>query len=226
MLGLANSTDDHTPPPRSSYHHGDLARELMQASLAILSEVGADGLSLREAARRAGVNHRAVYRHYEDKQALLAAIAESGYRELGSDLQAAVAAVPAAAHAGARERARAVLLAIAEAYLRFARREPARFQLMFGPRLNEDGRFPGLEAAISGAVAVLARELKKAGPSLPPALRRDAGVTLWSTMHGLSSLMLARRIRLSEARTHSYVLKVVAPVVDGILEVLNRPEPE
>ena len=202
------------PEPRDRYHHGDLARELMQASLAILSEVGVDGLSLREAARRAGVNHRAVYRHYEDKRALLAAIAEAGYRQLAADMQAAVAA---AQGGGARR----VLLTIAEAYLRFAQREPARFQVMFGPRLNEDQRFPSLEEAIKDAVAVLARELKLAGPGAPSTVRRDAGITLWSTMHGLSSLVLARRIRLSKAQLASYVVKVVDPVVDGLLRVLS-----
>ena len=190
----------------------------MQASLSILSEVGAEGLSLREAARRAGVNHRAVYRHYEDKRALLAAIAEAGYRQLAADLQAAV---DSAAGTAADGGIRSVLLAIAEAYLRFAQREPARFQVMFGPRLNQDERFPSLEVAIKETVSVLSRELKRGGPNTPSALRRDAGITLWSTMHGLTSLVLAQRIRLREAYIHAYVSKVVAPVVDGLLKVLS-----
>ena len=214
---LAKSRTETDPAPRGRYHHGDLARELMQASLAILSEVGADGLSLREAARRAGVNHRAVYRHYEDKRALLAAIAEAGYRQLAADLRAAVDAASTAAESGRR----AVFIAIAEAYLHFALRERARFQVMFGPRLNQDERFPSLEAAIKDTVSVLARELKRAGPDTPSALRRDAGITLWSTMHGLSSLVLAQRIQLRESHVHSYVTKVVAPVVDGLLDLLR-----
>jgi AcrR family transcriptional regulator len=200
----------------------------MQASLVILSEVGADGLSLREAARRAGVNHRAVYRHYADKRALLAAIAESGYRQLSADMRAAVESVdapqPRAAEpspswaAGVRERV--TLLAIAEAYLRFALREPARFQVMFGPRLNHDGAFPELEAVIQETVSILARELKLAGPTASSAVRRDAGITLWSTMHGLSSLVLAQRIPLKSALVHKYAAKVVGPVVDGLLRTL------
>lgn len=216
---MAKPRSDTEPPPRSRYHHGDLARELIQASLAILSEVGVDGLSLREAARRVGVNHRAVYRHFEDKRALLAAIAEGGYRQLAADLQAAVEG--SAAESGTR----ALLLAIAEAYLRFAQREPARFQVMFGPRLNEDERFPSLEAAIKDTVSVLARELKRAGPGTPSALRRDAGISLWSTMHGLTSLVLARRIRLRDSYVHGYVIKVVAPVVDGLLDLLRAHTP-
>ena len=214
---MSKPRSDTEPPPRGRYHHGDLARELMQASLSILSEVGADGLSLREAARRAGVNHRAVYRHYEDKRALLAAIAEAGYQQLAADMRQAVETARGASSGAPR----ASLLAVAEAYMRFALREPARFHVMFGPRLNEDERFPSLEEAIKQTVAVLARELKSAGPGTPSAVRRDAGITLWSTMHGLTSLVLARRIRLREAYVHSYVVNVVSPVVDGLLQTLG-----
>lgn len=149
---LAVTTTKPAKKARASYHHGDLARELIQASLEILSEVGAEALSLREAARRAGVNHRAVYRHYADKRALLAAIAEAGYRALRDDVQEAVDR-SGAGETGA-ERARLALTSIAEAYVRFALREPARYQVMFGPRLNRDERFPELERAIQELVAV------------------------------------------------------------------------
>ena len=200
---------------RASYHHGDLARELIQASLEILKEVGAEALSLREAARRVGVNHRAVYRHYEDKRALLAAIAEAGYRALSADMQEAVN--NAGASETGTERARLTLTAIAEAYLRFALREPARYQVMFGPRLNRDDRFPELERVIQELVAVLFRELKAAGPGAPTIVLRDHGISLWSTMHGMSSLVLAGRIPLRSHYVRSYVAKVVGPVVEGIL---------
>ncbi|MET0391270.1 MAG: TetR/AcrR family transcriptional regulator [Polyangiales bacterium] len=212
------------PKPRTTYHHGDLARELMSASLQLLTEVGADGLSLREAARRAGVNHRAVYRHYEDKRALLAAIAEAGYYALRDDLQAAVMTLdaPASAEPGPTH-ARVELLALAEAYLRFARREPARYQVMFGPRLNLDGRFPGLERAIQALIAVLERTLKLAGPTVSGRDRRDAGLSFLSAIHGMSGLVLVNRIRLREDYIHSYVAKLMTPVVDGLLGVLDSP---
>jgi AcrR family transcriptional regulator len=206
------------PKARANYHHGDLARELVEASLAILGEVGAEGLSLREAARRAGVNHRAVYRHYADKRALLAAIAEGGYRVLRSEMEEAVRA--AAGSDAGPARARRTLVAIAEAYLRFALREPARFQVMFGPRLNRDERFPSMEQAIQELVAVLYAELKAAGPDAASVVLRDRGISLWSTMHGMSSLVLAGRIALRSTHVRSYVAKVIEPVVDGILQSL------
>jgi AcrR family transcriptional regulator len=205
---------------RTRYHHGDVARELINASLAILSKVGAEGLSLREAARRIGVNHRAVYRHYEDKRALLAAIAEGGYRELGSDMRAAIVAVR---EAGADRRA--TFLAIAEAYLRFAQREPARFQVMFGPRLNIDERFPSLEESIRVAVDVLRTELRSIGPQAPSRIRRDLGITLWSSIHGMTSLVLGGRIPLRDTQLKTYVANIIGPVVDTILTVLSTTSP-
>lgn len=206
--------------PRAAYHHGDLARALIQASLEIMAEVGAEGLSLREAARKAGVNHRAVYRHYEDKRALLAAIAEAGYRQLTA---AAIHALGEQLPSGlrGRQRARAALLLVAETFLRFARAEPARYQVMFGPRLNRDARFPELEAAIQGTVKVLVDELSEAAPECSEIDRRDAGIAFLAAIHGLSSLVLAGRIRLRDAYLHSYVHKTIGPVVDGVLHGLT-----
>jgi AcrR family transcriptional regulator len=206
--------------PRAAYHHGDLARALIQASLEIMAEVGAEGLSLREAARKAGVNHRAVYRHYEDKRALLAAIAEGGYRQLTA---AALGAITEQVPGGLRgpKRARAALLVVAEVFLRFARAEPARYQVMFGPRLNRDERFPELEQAIQGTVKVLVDELAEAAPERSSLDRRDAGIAFLAAIHGLSSLVLAGRIRLRDAYLHSYVQKTIGPVIDGLLNGLT-----
>src|SRR5262245_1806188 len=64
---------------RSRYHHGDLPRALRDAATRLIAERGADGFTLREAARLVGVDHAAAYRHFADKRALLAAIAEDGY---------------------------------------------------------------------------------------------------------------------------------------------------
>jgi len=64
---------------RGRYHHGDLRRALLDAALELLAREGASALTLREVARRAGVTHAAPYRHFTDKQALLAAVAEEGF---------------------------------------------------------------------------------------------------------------------------------------------------
>lgn len=206
--------------PRTAYHHGDLARALIQASLEIMAEVGAEGLSLREAARKAGVNHRAVYRHYADKRALLAAIAQAGYQQLTAAALAALAEQVPGKLSGVK-RARAALLVVAEAFLRFARAEPARYQVMFGPRLNRDARFPELEVAIQSTVKVLVDELAEAAPERSDSDRRDAGIAFLAAIHGLSSLVLAGRIRLRDVYLHDYVLKTIGPVVEGLLTGLS-----
>ena len=219
MTAKARKTSSVRKSP-SAYHHGDLARALIQASLEIMAEVGAEGLSLREAARKAGVNHRAVYRHYEDKRALLAAIAEGGYRQLTAAALAAIAERVPNTLKGAK-RTRAALLEVAETFLRFAKAEPARYQVMFGPRLNRDARFPELEEAISGTVKVLVDALAQVAPARSDIDRRDAGITFLAAIHGLSSLILAGRIRLRDAYLHDYVHKTIGPVVDGMLHGLT-----
>jgi AcrR family transcriptional regulator len=199
--------------PRATYHHGDLRRAVIDAAVGLLAEVGAEAFTLREAARRIGVNHRAVYRHFDDKRAVLAAVAEEGYRALAAELEGAVAR-------GGDDPADR-LVALCEGYVRFARREPARYHVMFGPRLNADERFPGLEAAIQGTLRVVSRELKLAGPGAPPTVRRDAGITLWSAVHGFCSLHLSRRVPLSDRHLARYVDTVTRPVALGLLAALG-----
>src|SRR5215510_13444423 len=75
-----------------AYQHGDLRRALVQAGLKLLSEKGVDGLSLRAAAELAGVSHAAPYRHFRDKAALVAAIAEEGFRLLTRRMREEIAA--------------------------------------------------------------------------------------------------------------------------------------
>ena len=97
----------------STYHHGELRPALLRAAAKILEREGREAISLRDLARRAGVSHAAPYRHFADRQALLAALAEDGFALLAADLQ------------GKAWREQAV------AYLRFALANPERFRLMF-----------------------------------------------------------------------------------------------
>src|SRR5215831_9732799 len=113
-----------TPAAQRSYHHGDLRQALIRSALEILSQAGAAGLSLRAAARRARVSAMAPYRHFADKEALLAAVAEYGFQQLAGRLAAAAAAAA---------DPRAGLGALGVAYVIFARDEPSLFKLMFGP---------------------------------------------------------------------------------------------
>src|SRR5215470_2775019 len=71
---------------RAGYHHGDLRRALLEASLALVEESGIGALSLREVARKAGVSHNAPYHHFKDRGSLLAALAEEGFAELAREM--------------------------------------------------------------------------------------------------------------------------------------------
>ena len=201
-------------PPRGNYHHGDLRHAVLEAAVTILAELGPEGFTLREAARRIGVSHRAVYRHFEDKLAVLSVVAEEGYRALATDMREAIE------RSGAVEPADR-LIALAEGYVRFARRERARYQVMFGPRLNADERFPALETAIREAVRVVSHELKLAAPGASSLVRRDAGITLWSSVHGFAALQLTGRVPLSDRHIARYVDTVMRPVTLGVIAALQ-----
>src|SRR4029079_17242415 len=108
-----------------TYQHGDLRPALIQAGLKLLGEEGVQGLSLRGAAQLAGVSHAAPYRHFRDKDALVAAIAERGFRLLTQAMRDELA----------RSRSRdavARLRAIGQGYVTFAVTHPAYFRVIFG----------------------------------------------------------------------------------------------
>ena len=195
---------------RDRYHHGDLRNALLEGAVQLLAEGGVEAFTLRELSRRVGVNHRAAYRHFEDKRAILAAVAAEGYRALAAKMRAAV---QASESDDAVER----LLAMGRAYVELGVDERAHYEVMFGPRLNEDGRFPELEAAISDSVRVLSAELRRVAPDVPKEKIRDAGIAFLSAAHGFVTLRLTRRVRARRELLPGYAARVLAPVVRGII---------
>ena len=149
----------------------------LEAAMGLLESEGLEAVSLRAVARAAGVSHAAPYHHFANRDELLAAVAARAFEQLGATMQAS-----ASAQAEPREQ----LLAIAEAYVHFARDSPARFRLMFGPLLATRAQHPALDHAAAASFAVLlgAAERLDARLALPLAL------TGWSLAHGLSHLLL------------------------------------
>ena len=121
----------------SGQHHGDLRNALERAALELVAEKGPHGFSLNEASRRAGVSVAAPYKHFADREALLAALAATGYREQKERFAAAVDAADSPADQ---------LAAFAAAYVRFAAQEPALFDVTFYAGLDKT-RHPELAAA-------------------------------------------------------------------------------
>lgn len=164
-----------------TYHHGDLRRTLLDASLALIEEQGLDALSLREVARRAGVTHAAPYHHFADKRAVMAAIVGEGFTLLRDEMQRA--------RDEADERADAQLAAIGKGYVSFALRHPAHFRVMFRPELCG----PGYESKAGQDAWQLLEDgvaaTERAG--LAPAGEHEALVLLsWAVAHGFAALWL------------------------------------
>jgi AcrR family transcriptional regulator len=167
-----------------SYQHGDLPEALIQAGLKLLSEQGLAGLSLRAAAQLAGVSHAAPYRHFADKQALVAAIAERGFRLLTASMREELAACPSG-------RAIDQLLALGVGYVRFGTRHPDYLRVIFGGAVETEAQSPALRAAGDEAYGVL-RDLIAAGLERRELRGGDAdllALTAWSLVHGLSALL-------------------------------------
>jgi AcrR family transcriptional regulator len=201
------------------YHHGNLRRALLDAAKVLLEEHGPESFTLREAARRVGVDHRAAYKHFADREEVLAAVAEEGYRGLIAAARDELAATDADAGAEAR------LLAIARAYLRFATSAPGSYRLMSGPRLNKDGRFPVLEDAIDEASALIRREVRSGmdGGTFAPSDLVSPTLALWSAMHGLASLVIMRRIRVRKEALGAFAESQLAFTIRGMKTSRNEP---
>lgn len=169
---------------RDSYHHGDLRRAILDAALEIVTEQGgAAAVTLREAARRVGVSHNAPYRHFEDRGAILAALAEEGFTALARALREARADVT-----DAEER----FVATGLAYLAFTRARPGHVGVMFAPELVK-GRTRALQAAANDAFQVLKELALDAGVGDPAEARR-LGTIVWAFLHGLAGLAARKQI--------------------------------
>jgi len=173
----------------ASYHHGSLPAALLAAAETILQRDGIGALTLRAAAREAGVSHTAPAHHFGDLTGLLSALAASGFARLSDFARAEADAKKS--NGGEKNQ----LLAHARGYVAFARAHPGLFQLMFrSERL--DWSLPALERAARDAYTLLmpATEALQAKPdaeTLADMLAR------WSYVHGLAMLLIDGRFSVS-----------------------------
>jgi AcrR family transcriptional regulator len=201
-----------TPSEARSYHHGDLRRALVSSALEILSESGIAGLSLRAAARRAKVSAMAPYRHFADKEALLAAIAEYGLRQLFIRLTAA---------ATAAADPRAGLRALGVAYVVFARDEPSLFKLMFGPAIETKSAHPALDDASCACFDALRRAVAAAFHDSGNDLD-DVSLACWSLVHGLASLFVDGRLAERDAASAEVIAARLTRLISDALAALGE----
>jgi AcrR family transcriptional regulator len=203
------------PARRKSYHHGDLRRALIDQAEALVAQEGVAALTLREVARRSGVSQAAPYRHFPSKQALVAAVAEEGFREMLGRVRRGLDRAPRGAPAR--------LQALGAAYVRFAVDHPARFRVMFGREVAASHGFPGLWEAAQEGFGLLVGEIgaaQRAGV-LPGRDPRRPALAAWSAVHGLALLLmdglLARQGLAGPGRSvESLARQVMASLLDGL----------
>ena len=174
-------SNDGRDGPRG-YHHGNLRETLIRAALDLIAQKGPAGLTFAEAARWAGVSPAAPYRHFRDRDELLANVALRGF----SQFEAALAK----AWDGGRPDVFPALERLGRAYLDFARAEPAYYSAMFeaGVPLSS---IPELREASDRAFAVLREAAEKLSLQAPAGAKPPAlmvALHVWASTHGIASL--------------------------------------
>lgn len=168
------------------YHHGDLRAALVAAAEAVLAERGADGFTLRECARRAGVSHAAPAHHFGDARGLLTAVAAHGFERMSAGMARARRVAPTPAEA---------LTGVGQAYVEFAVGHPAQFALMARTGVLDmaDGE---LQRHAHAAFEHLRETLAAAngpGAEADPSFERRM-LLAWSALHGLAMLALEGKL--------------------------------
>jgi AcrR family transcriptional regulator len=190
------------------YHHGHLREALLKAAIQLIAEVGPAGFTLREVARRAGVSHNAPYRHFPDREDLLAAVAAQGFRELNEAMLEAVTH-----HRSSVARLKAAGLA----YVEFALRRPEHFTVMFDAAVSKH-RTPDSTEAAEQAFGTLLTLVKSCQDEnrLPSVDVRQLALLAWSMVHGIAKLATAKRLPYESTGD---VLKFAEFVIDRSLPV-------
>jgi AcrR family transcriptional regulator len=169
--------------PAKPYHHGDLRRALLDEALRTIQTGGVEQLTLRTVGERLGVSRSALYRHFADKQSLLATVGKEGFRELRQTIAAAWEQ---------NGRGHAGFDAMGKAYVRFAVENPSHYRVMFGGFIESARKDDHFVAEAKAAFQVLVDALveqQNAGD-----IRRDEPVLMarfvWALVHGAAMLII------------------------------------
>ena len=165
------------------YHHGNLKEALLQAALGLIAEKGPAGFTFADAARSAGVSPAAPYRHFRDRDELLASIAERGFSQFEQALMQA--------WDDGRPDTVTAFMRVGKAYLAFVRAEPAFYSAMFESGVAVDQN-PSLAVASERAFAVIRAAAERLAAMTPPGVSRPPAMMMalhiWSMAHGVASL--------------------------------------
>jgi AcrR family transcriptional regulator len=190
---------------RKTFRHGNLAEALIAAALVRLEADGTDALSLRELARDAGVNHRAVYRHFPDKLSLLARVAGEGWRLAARRIGQQLAGKP---------KGKQALIAGGVGLYLFAREHPNLFQFIAGPRVNADAAFPDLETQVAAAMDPFRQAFVDHGMSEKTARIRTA--IFLSALQGVVTQILHGRLHVPRAKAKAFIADTCGRLFEGL----------
>ncbi len=172
-------------PRRDVYHHGDLRNALVASAVRLIETCGPGAFSLREAAREVGVSANAAYRHFDDKSALMAAVAAEGFARLAARMRRSIAG--ASLRRAAEPAPISRFKAVGRAYVGFAADHPAMFRVMFG----EDGAaYRCGETVAPWTLLAQSLDALVAGGFLRPERRPGAELNVWGVVHGFACLTL------------------------------------
>ena len=182
MVGVATIRRKRTN--RRTYHRGDLGPALVREAARTIRTDGVEAVTLRDVGRRLGVSRTALYRHFADKAALLAAVAREGFQGFSRELREAWNA-----DSGGLQGFRAM----GAAYIRFARENPAHYRIMFGQFRDLCDSDPALADDASASFQVLLdalAALERDGAIPAGGDRHALGHFIWASMHGAAMLSI------------------------------------
>jgi AcrR family transcriptional regulator len=173
---------------KRGYHHGDLERALVDTAVQMIQQEGVQALTLRGVGARLGVSRTALYRHFDDKQALLARVASEGFKTFHGAL--------AAAAERAESRGGDPMPPMAAAYARFARTYPSHYQTMFSGALAGATRDPELQRCGEAAFTVLLDAIRRgqAQGRIRSGDPLELAEVTWALSHGLATLGMANQL--------------------------------
>jgi AcrR family transcriptional regulator len=193
------------------YHHGNLRNALILIATELLAEDGLHALSLRKMAQKAGVSHNAPYMHFADKEAVLVAIAEEGFRLLAVDVESAIS------QAGCSTREQ--LIVASQAYVRFALGHPDHVQVMFRP--VDEAKYPSLVETSQASLTRLF-ELVKSGQERGELNSGDTQAmtkAIWAMVHGISAISIAYQTSImssTKSSSEDITSMFVSYLLDGL----------
>ncbi len=195
---------------KAPYHHGDLRQTLIAAALAVVERGGAEALSLRELAESVGVSRAAPYRHFADRDELLACVAARGFEDLNVGYEAALASPG---------DGRARMRIASQVYIDFAEGRPGLFKLMFeSDLLARDQPPPVLIGPANHAYQLLWRAVAGADPTADEKTVKARTITMWSTVYGFLALDRARRFKpfMTQPLTRAEIVEAVITAATGV----------